>query len=258
MDLFSEKAWEDYDAVGVIQQRLQLVKRIIPQDVKSILDAGCGNGVITNALDGEYDIVGLDFSEAALAHVSTPKVLASVTAMPFEDKSFDLAMCNEVLEHLSTSELLEAVAELKRCARKYILVSVPNAEQLEFSLIKCKACNEIYHPYGHRQSIGLKRLDGLFQLSRLSHRTLGPWQARAHLPLLKYRQETLNQWFYQEDQSPCPKCGNSGSQQQKTLASKLINALNRYTTIPRRYWLMALYTFDKADTPDVADFDLSV
>jgi SAM-dependent methyltransferase len=241
MDLFSKQTWDNYDPDNLIGQRLKLIRKLIPPDVKSILDAGCGNGYVTNPLERDYDIVGLDFSEAALEHVKTPKVLSSVTAMPFGDGSFDLCMCNEVLEHLSSSELGEAVSELKRCARKYILVSVPNREQLDVALIKCADCDTVYHAYGHRQSFDLQRLDKLFGLPRLSWHVLGPRQSRSHLPLLHLRQQIHDQWFTMGEKNLCPACGGTGSHQRTNAATKLINFLNRWTTLPRCYWLMVLY-----------------
>jgi len=50
MDIFAAETWAAYDPEGLITLRLEQVLKTIPAGVESILDAGCGNGVITNAL----------------------------------------------------------------------------------------------------------------------------------------------------------------------------------------------------------------
>jgi glycosyltransferase involved in cell wall biosynthesis/SAM-dependent methyltransferase len=124
---------------------------ILPPDVESVLDVGCGDGFITNALPQTLHIVGADISREALAHVQRETVAASITKLPFEDNAFDLVMTNDVLEHLPDAEHAQALAELARVARKYVLVTVPHAEQLAASFTKCAACQTVYHVNRHHR-----------------------------------------------------------------------------------------------------------
>ena len=77
MDLFAQKTWENYDAAGLSRERLETIEQLIPSGVQTVLDAGCGNGAITNTLAQRYQVTGLDFSPASLEHVPTAKILAS-------------------------------------------------------------------------------------------------------------------------------------------------------------------------------------
>ncbi|MFQ5570696.1 MAG: class I SAM-dependent methyltransferase [Rhodothermales bacterium] len=97
-----------------------------------VLDAGCGEGFVTSYLarqDPAVRVTGIDVSPEAiayaqehfgeLAHFRT----GNLYKLPFSDHSFDTVVCSEVLEHLDDTE--RAVSELKRVARKYVIVTVP-------------------------------------------------------------------------------------------------------------------------------------
>ena len=241
MDLFAKQTWENYDAAGLSRERLKTIEQLIPPGMQTVLDAGCGNGAITNALAQRYQVTGLDFSPAALEHVQTAKILASVTSIPCADHSFDLVMCNEVLEHLTDSELIQAIAELNRCAKTYLLLSVPNSEQLASGLVRCANCGYVFHAYGHLQSFDLARLDALTSLRRTDFRVLGPRQRSFHPALLRFRQHQLGQWFKPDFALSCPHCGGSEFLAKKSILTKTVNACGRLGRPSRPYWLMELY-----------------
>ena len=68
--------------------------------------------------------VCLDLRPASLAEVAVPhRVCASVLALPFAARSFDVVTCLEVLEHLD--DPAAAARELARVARRAVVVSVP-------------------------------------------------------------------------------------------------------------------------------------
>ena len=99
----------------------------------SVLDVGCGEGVLTcDWADRLSDrrIVGLDLDDPKLHQEwerrSRPNldfVAADATALPFTDDEFDLAAAIEVLEHVPDPEA--TVGEMARVARRHLLVSVP-------------------------------------------------------------------------------------------------------------------------------------
>jgi 2-polyprenyl-3-methyl-5-hydroxy-6-metoxy-1,4-benzoquinol methylase len=102
-------------------------------DPASLLDVGCGEGVLVHewALRlGERRVVGIDLEEdsvqAGWAQRQAPNLEYRVMRaenLPFADGEFDLATAIEVLEHVPDPE--HTLAEMARCAKRHLLVSVP-------------------------------------------------------------------------------------------------------------------------------------
>jgi SAM-dependent methyltransferase len=93
-----------------------------------VLDAGCGEGVLVDEYAARLAIEGLD------PNYSSERVRAgSLTDLPFEDATFDRALCLDVLEHLTFDEQPRALAELHRVLKAggELLVSVPNLAHLQ-------------------------------------------------------------------------------------------------------------------------------
>ena len=100
--------------------------------VDSILDVGCGEGFTLNRLK-EHGIgrrlEGLEYLPAAieLGKKTYPEIKitqGSIYELPYEDNSFDLVLCTEVLEHLE--DPARGLKELVRVSKKYLVISVPN------------------------------------------------------------------------------------------------------------------------------------
>jgi glycosyltransferase involved in cell wall biosynthesis/SAM-dependent methyltransferase/flagellar biosynthesis GTPase FlhF len=137
------------------EQVLADILSILPSDITSILDVGCGNGLITNQLPESLKVVGLDRSEEALKYVQKETIVGDILNLPLEDQSFDLVICNDVLEHLTTKEREQALKELARVSRKYILITVPFLEDLNQGMTKCADCGKYYHINHHLASFDL-------------------------------------------------------------------------------------------------------
>jgi ubiquinone/menaquinone biosynthesis C-methylase UbiE len=104
----------------------------------SVLDVGCGEGVLTEqwamrlqASATDSRVVGVDLEDPKLAaEWSTRRrpnlqfAAMTVEALEFADDEFDLVAATEVLEHVPEPEL--ALAEMARVAGQYLLVSVPH------------------------------------------------------------------------------------------------------------------------------------
>lgn len=149
--------WEDDWFGEEDHERIRKLFEIIPSDVSSILDVGCGNGLFLNFTSKKYPgrfsrICGTDRSSVALKHVQTEKKLARIDQLPFDNASFDLVSCMEVLEHLTLPIYPSALQELARVACKYVLVSVPYKEALVRSLVECPSCFTQFHPDYHVRS----------------------------------------------------------------------------------------------------------
>ena len=86
----------------------------------TLLDVGCGRRFFLNKLGRGLgcDLLGGD-------------VLALAERLPFLDNSFDVVTCFHTLEH--TRDLSRAIAELRRVARKQIVVIVPRQKRLRYT-----------------------------------------------------------------------------------------------------------------------------
>ncbi len=94
-------------------------------DGASVLDVGCGNGFFTYHLPSGVRAVGLDLSSVMLRLNPSPHpVQGSALTLPFPDASFDTVMCSNLLHHLPSPQT--AVREMKRVARRHVVLSEPN------------------------------------------------------------------------------------------------------------------------------------
>jgi SAM-dependent methyltransferase len=103
-------------------------------DPQSLLDVGCGEGVLTHQwaqrLGDQRRVVGIDLDDPALhaewAKRSAPNLeyrVMKAENLPFADDEFDAATAIEVLEHVPDAE--HTVAEMARVAKRWLLASVP-------------------------------------------------------------------------------------------------------------------------------------
>ena len=99
----------------------------------SVLDVGCGEGVLIHEWAQSHPrarMVGIDLEEESIqagwAARSAPNLEYRVMPaenLPFAAREFELASAIEVLEHVPDPE--HTLAEMARCASRYLLVSVP-------------------------------------------------------------------------------------------------------------------------------------
>lgn len=85
----------------------------------SILNAGVATGATTTMLEQYGQVTSLEYDEDCCQFLreslSMPVTNASLTALPFEDNSFDVVCAFDVIEHIKEHEL--AVQEIKRVLR---------------------------------------------------------------------------------------------------------------------------------------------
>jgi SAM-dependent methyltransferase len=108
----------------LIQKKLTLDKYEIKRKVQRVLDLGCGNGrhALYFASQG-FEACGIDIAPkaiewaqewAAKQNLEADFRVGDITALPFEDRYFDVVVSHGVLDHVPLKVARSAVLEVKR------------------------------------------------------------------------------------------------------------------------------------------------
>jgi SAM-dependent methyltransferase len=100
--------------------------------VSRALDVGCAQGFLVEALrERGVDAHGCDVSPYAVEHAA-PGALGYVRlgdlsrGLPYADGEFELVCALEILEHLPTDRVPQALAELRRVCRGVVYATIPS------------------------------------------------------------------------------------------------------------------------------------
>jgi 2-polyprenyl-3-methyl-5-hydroxy-6-metoxy-1,4-benzoquinol methylase len=131
--------YDKYGAQNPLVRRLMdgfqrsLEELVDRADPHSLLDVGCGEGVLVQRLAsrlGSRRVVGADLEEESIqagwARHRSPNLeyrTMQGSELPFAAGEFDMVSAIEVLEHVPDPE--RTLAEMSRCAERHLLVSVP-------------------------------------------------------------------------------------------------------------------------------------
>jgi len=131
--------YDKYGSTNPVVRRLMggfegtLEELFTQADPQSLLDVGCGEGVLTHEWAqrlGDKRVVGIDLDDPLLhaqwEERQAPNLeyrVMKAENLPFADDEFDVATAIEVLEHVPDPE--HTVAEMARVASRWLLVSVP-------------------------------------------------------------------------------------------------------------------------------------
>ncbi len=116
----------------------------------SILEIGVGNGFVSQYLRR----MGMKITTLDINQDLKPDKVGSILAIPFQDNTFNLIACFEVLEHLPYPEFDKALKELYRVSNKYVVISLPDAERCY------KLCIENNNGKGFKKYIEIPKCRG--------------------------------------------------------------------------------------------------
>jgi ubiquinone/menaquinone biosynthesis C-methylase UbiE len=140
---FDEASLDEEHFPSSIDPRIYHVKLLLDHlgDLagKHALDVGCGKGRFARIFQERYpgaEIWGLDISEEMLKHVPSGihTRAGSMTALPFEDASFDAAYATESLEH--AVEIDVAVGEICRVVKPGGRIAIIDKNVKHFGRLK--------------------------------------------------------------------------------------------------------------------------
>ena len=113
---FSPARWMSY-----YHQVRQIATR---DDVKTVLDIGPGTTFLKNVLLSQRP--DIRYESLDMAADVKPDHIGSITKIPLPDNSYDAVCAFQVLEHIEFKDVEQALAEMARVSKKYIMISVPH------------------------------------------------------------------------------------------------------------------------------------
>lgn len=239
------------------RDRIAATLRLVPDDAASVLDLGCGQGVVTNHLSPRVKTTAFDLSAEALGKVDprAARVQGSGLQLPFRDKSFDLVLASEVIEHFPDAQQAAILAEIARVARRYILIGVPADEDIAGATVVCAQCGTPYHVNHHYRSYSAPLMQGLTGWPLVTLGACGGSRALVQ-PALRKLGRAVGGTF-ESPHAMCPRCAAQHPVAPRPLPSLVLKAANlvwrRLTgkTGLRSHWI-ALYATPGAGAPAYA------
>lgn len=105
----------------------------------NILDVGADQCYLKEQLGNKINYIGIGMNSDKL----NLKIDLEKQPLPYEDNSFDVVLCTDVLEHLDN--IYEVFDELCRVSKKYVIISLPNPHSVFWSYVKQGNYNQHQH-----------------------------------------------------------------------------------------------------------------
>ena len=130
-EIFDKEAGRYYK---IQKRKIEIVLNLLEKHEKGrILDIGCGDGLITQMIAEKTgaEAHGVDISNGAVSKARKRGIFAKAVNVdrqrfPFENNTFDVVFCGDLLEHLyDTEKMLEKILLLLK-PDGYVIISVPN------------------------------------------------------------------------------------------------------------------------------------
>lgn len=246
----NQKMWGK-KSPDVVLERARLTVKAVQKDVKTILELGAGDGLITNTLrNAGHNPVALDISWNALKLIKGNSLIqGTADQLPFPSNYFDLVMACEILEHLPIHLYQAVLDEIARVTKRRIIITVPFQEKLEWNFARCLTCGCIFNGSYHVRSFGENEMISLFEkfkcisLKKIVH-VLHP--DRTIFLELFVRHRLAVEYLYFGSSVACPVCLSTIEKRPKRTWAGWIASGMRYfyraiSRGKRPLWYLAVY-----------------
>lgn len=113
---------EYYDSKSRFISYWHQVDEIINLNPEKVLEIGIGNGFVSKYLKEK----GINILTMDIDRRLNPDIVGNITNIPFENRSFDLIACFEILEHLPYERFHKAISDIFRVSKSYAILSLPD------------------------------------------------------------------------------------------------------------------------------------
>ncbi len=139
---------------------------------KNVLEVGCGRGYLADLVSKEHEVTACDIVITDQLRKKYPNikfVAGDIENLPFKDNQFDTVICAHTLEH--TKGLRKAVEELRRVAKKQLIIVVPRQRPYKYTF----SLHTQFFPYewsiinafGYRKNVTIDKLGDWFYVENI-------------------------------------------------------------------------------------------
>ena len=117
--------------LNTIWRNMEVWRRVKNNKNLAVLDVGCGRQGFLSGIISKYKTVGVDIwkpNVMEIREVYWDAVIGDARMLPFKDKSCDIAMAIELIEHLDKADGGKALEEMERVAKKMVVIAMPIGE----------------------------------------------------------------------------------------------------------------------------------
>lgn len=114
-------SWLAYTTRGRWSSYWHQLRVVLERGAETCLVIGKGDGIVPSVLER----AGVRTTTVDIDPNLAPDAVADVRSLTFPDESFDCVLAAQILEHLPFETVEDALSELRRVTRSFVVASVP-------------------------------------------------------------------------------------------------------------------------------------
>jgi hypothetical protein len=245
----NQSFWSAYGTTPDYLERIAVINSLIPHGDIGLLDVGCGKGDVINGLiHFRPDIrpVGVDPFFGASQTLNFPFTNARLPHIPFTNKSFEMVICLQVLEHLNLQDYSYSLLEIQRLSSNHVIIGVPYKENLDTLTVLCSNCGTKSHAYGHLRSFLKCDMTNLLSDFDLQELILTGVNQRRNSKLGIIFEQKLANLYHIPEHFVCPSCQGISPSVSKgpniiRITARIVNKILMQFSPKLPYWMIAHY-----------------